>query len=135
MVLTATHITRHVALAIDPAVMPAVKRQLATAGITLGGLQGGEERARLYTAVCPGEPIKRLPPAEVAAAHKITPRQLRILQLIADGHTYAEIGERLDLAGHNAKHWAQDMYRRIGANSAPHAVLLGYRLGLLIGGA
>lgn len=61
----------------------------------------------------------------------LTPRQLAILQLTADGHTYAAIGRQLDIGESAVKHDVRDLRTHLGAHSTAHAVHLAHLRGIL----
>lgn len=65
----------------------------------------------------------------------LTPRQLQVLRLIADGFTRAEIGRLLGLSEQTVKAYASWAYGRLGARSAAHAVHLAHGYGLIGGGS
>lgn len=58
-------------------------------------------------------------------------RQVQVLQGLAEGLSYAEIGGRLHIEKVTVSLTAGRLYRRLGASNGPHAVHLGHRLGLL----
>jgi DNA-binding NarL/FixJ family response regulator len=60
-----------------------------------------------------------------------TPRQLRILELIADGFVDREIAERLQCGTKTVHTHVSSMRRRIGARTRSEAVAIGYRRGWL----
>lgn len=64
----------------------------------------------------------------------LTPRQLQILQLIADGCTNQRIASRLDLSPGTVKTHVGMLLRRLGARDRANAVAIGYRTGLLSAG-
>ncbi|MCX5528979.1 LuxR C-terminal-related transcriptional regulator [Streptomyces sp. NBC_00006] len=64
---------------------------------------------------------------------QLTARELEVLQLIANGFTHAEIAERLQLTERAVGNAADRARMRLGAHSAPHAVLLAVRAGILEG--
>ncbi len=64
-------------------------------------------------------------------ADGLTRRQVQVLQGLADGLSYAQIGVRLHLATPSVSSTAGRLYRQLGVSSAPHAVNVGYQLGVL----
>ncbi|MEU6990331.1 LuxR C-terminal-related transcriptional regulator [Streptomyces sp. NPDC046465] len=66
-------------------------------------------------------------------APNLTTRELEVLQLIANGFTYAEIGEHLSVGIDGAKGSASRLMVRLGALNAPHAVFLACQAGILRG--
>jgi DNA-binding CsgD family transcriptional regulator len=71
------------------------------------------------------------PPADPG----ITPRELAVLRLLADGLTAAAIGRRLTISPRTVHHHLERLYRKLGAGDRLAAVLNGQALGLLPGGA
>lgn len=61
----------------------------------------------------------------------LTPRQLACLRLIADGHTYTEIGRKLDVAERTVKFHLTDARTALRARNTIHAVAIGYQRGHL----
>lgn len=60
-----------------------------------------------------------------------TARQVRILELVAEGMTNAQIGERMKVSTSIVTRELKLLYRLIGANDRAHAVLLALRAGVL----
>ena len=69
------------------------------------------------------------PADPVAAAARLTPREVEVLQLVAQGCSNREIGERLHIAASTARDHVQDILRRLGVNSRAAAAVAGVRLG------
>lgn len=61
----------------------------------------------------------------------LTPRQLEVLRLLADGLSTREIAARLGLAGETARNHIRALLRELGAHSRLEAVVKAQRLGLL----
>lgn len=61
----------------------------------------------------------------------LTAWQLRILALVAEGLERDEVAARLHIAPNTVKSHLHRIYRQMNAHNAPHAVAIGYRLGLL----
>lgn len=64
---------------------------------------------------------------------QLTARELEVLTLIANGFTHAEIAERLTITERAVGNAADRARMRLGALSAPHAVLLAVQAGILQG--
>lgn len=64
---------------------------------------------------------------------KLTAHELEVLELIASGFTHDEIAERLCLSRQAVNGASKRARLRLGALSAPHAVLLAVRAGILDG--
>ena len=62
---------------------------------------------------------------------KITPKQSEVLQLIADGHTSAEIAEKLGNSKQTIDSIRIDMLRRFQVRNVAHLVAVGFRKGWL----
>lgn len=54
----------------------------------------------------------------------LTPQQSLALDLIAKGHTHEDAAEIMGISPHTMKTHQRNIYARLGANSAPHAVAL-----------
>lgn len=63
----------------------------------------------------------------------LTEHQLRILALVADGRTHAEIATEMVLTPKGLTAAVNRAMANLGARNAPHAVLLACRAGLLDG--
>jgi DNA-binding NarL/FixJ family response regulator len=61
----------------------------------------------------------------------LTPRELEILQLLAQGRTNREIGERLFLSADTIKTHLRNLYRKLEVDSRAHAVAIALRRGLV----
>jgi DNA-binding CsgD family transcriptional regulator len=66
-----------------------------------------------------------------APAAALSPRQLEILRLMADGLTAAQIGAKLFVTENSVKTHMQKLFRKLTVHSRGEAVAAGYRLGLL----
>lgn len=61
----------------------------------------------------------------------LTPRQLQILELMAEGLTRPQIAERLWLGIDTVGTHVRSIYAHLGVHSGPAAVAAGYQTGLL----
>lgn len=61
----------------------------------------------------------------------LTPREVEVLRLVADGATTAEIAERLGVSGATARTHVENMRTKLGAATRARLVALGFRLGIL----
>lgn len=61
----------------------------------------------------------------------ITPRELQVLQLAAEGLTYEEIGCRLFIATETAKSHMRQVRLKLRVHSRSHAIAVGFRKGML----
>ena len=71
------------------------------------------------------------PPALRELAQDPTPRELEVLQLVADGLVNREIGQRLFLSEETVKSHVRHLLAKLQARSRAHAVAVGYRRGLI----
>jgi DNA-binding NarL/FixJ family response regulator len=80
-----------------------------------------------FAAVIPRTAAGAPPPAEM----RLTTRQQQILQLLAGGHSYEDIGVALDLSLNTVRSHVKALYERLGASTKVEAVLIGMELHLL----
>ncbi|HEY5628498.1 MAG TPA: LuxR C-terminal-related transcriptional regulator, partial [Candidatus Limnocylindrales bacterium] len=66
-------------------------------------------------------------------AEPLTPRELELVGLIAEGLTNAQIADRLYLSPHTVKVHTRNIYGKLGAESRTQAVATARRLNLLAG--
>jgi len=66
---------------------------------------------------------------ESGLAEPLTPREVEVLRLVAQGCSNREIGERLHIAASTARDHVQDILRRLGVKSRAAAAVAGVRLG------
>jgi two-component system nitrate/nitrite response regulator NarL len=64
------------------------------------------------------------------ALDELTLREREILDLVSEGLSNAEVGERLYLAEKTVKHYMTAVLSKIGARSRVEAALIGYKAGL-----
>ena len=60
-----------------------------------------------------------------------TPREVEVLQLVADGLVNRDIGKRLSLSEETVKSHVRHLLAKLQARSRAHAVAVGFRRGLL----
>lgn len=65
-------------------------------------------------------------------AEPLTPREVEVLQLLAEGLTNRRIGERLRISEHTAKFHVNAILGKLGAQSRSEAVAQAARLGLVL---
>ena len=70
-------------------------------------------------------------PSALAHVDGLTPRELEVLRLVAEGETNAEIGLRLGLSVHTVERHAANLYRKIGARGRADATAYAVRRGLV----
>jgi DNA-binding CsgD family transcriptional regulator len=90
--------------------------------VGLFGLVCGVPGARHETGRQPG-------PGE--RSELLTPRQLEVLRLLAQGLETSEIAARLGVVEHTARNHMRGLFRELGVHSRLQAVLRGYQVGLL----
>lgn len=108
-----------------------------------GVLSRDADPGRLYAAllaVCAGlevrDPAVCGPPAPVALAEPplaepLTPRELEVLALLAEGRSNREIGLALEISPHTAKFHVDRILLKLEASSRTDAVVRAVRLGLM----
>jgi DNA-binding CsgD family transcriptional regulator len=70
-------------------------------------------------------------PALLGRAEQLSPRERRILELVAEGLTDSEIGRNAGISGHTVKTHLKHVYSKLAARNRAHAVALGVSNGLL----
>lgn len=73
--------------------------------------------------------LEQVGPATPGDAAQLTPREQAVLQLVAEGLTNRQIGERLHIAASTARDHVQDILRRLGVTSRAAAAVEGVRRG------
>ena len=103
----------------------------AVLGIWLGlKLTGTKERVVVKEVLVPaGEPF--VPDERKRVDLGITPRELEILELIAQGLSNREIAEKLYVSENTVKTHSSRVFDKLGAKRRTQAVQLGKELGLL----
>lgn len=67
----------------------------------------------------------------VGAQGLLTPHQLRVLRLAANGHTAVEIGRRMNKSVNTVNNSLRLVYRALGVDDRAHAVAVAFRVGLI----
>lgn len=78
-----------------------------------------------------GSVIPFSPPALRELEQEPTPREIEVLQLVADGLVNREIGQRLFLSEETVKSHVRHLLAKLQARSRAHAVAVGFRRGLI----
>jgi len=73
--------------------------------------------------------LRSTPPG--ALGEPLTPRELEVLGLIADGLSSKEIARRLGISEHTVKFHVNTIMSKLGARSRTEAVVVAARLGLI----
>ena len=72
------------------------------------------------------------PPVESDLAEELTPRELEVLQLLAEGLANKAIAQRLTISEHTVKFHVNAIMSKLGAQSRTAAVVRATRLGLIM---
>ena len=106
-----------------------VRAHLVSVPVTVDG-----EIVGLFGLVC-GVPGARheagRQPGPGERSELLTPRQLEVLRLLAQGLETSEIAARLGVVEHTARNHMRGLFRELGVHSRLQAVLRGYQVGLL----
>ncbi len=78
-----------------------------------------------------GERSPKPLPAHLPVVEELTPRELSVLELVADGKTNREIGETLFISEDTAKKHVQNLVAKLGASDRTTAAVTALRLGLV----
>ncbi len=73
-----------------------------------------------------------LRPAPAVPAEGLTPRELEVLSLLAEGLSNKAIAERLGISDHTAKFHVNAILGKLGAESRSEAIVRAARLGLVV---
>ena len=68
---------------------------------------------------------------EISSGTALTPREVEVLRLLAEGLANKEIAARLSFSTHTAKFHVESILRKLGAANRAEAVMEGIRQGLL----
>jgi DNA-binding NarL/FixJ family response regulator len=69
--------------------------------------------------------------AEHATDDALTPAEVRVLRLIADGNANKEIASQLSVSEETVKGQVRNILSKLGANDRTHAVMIGVRRGII----
>jgi DNA-binding NarL/FixJ family response regulator len=69
--------------------------------------------------------------AEHAVQDALSPVEVRILQLIAEGNSNREIGAQLSLTEDGVKGQVRSILAKLGANDRAHAAVIGLKRGII----
>jgi two-component system, NarL family, nitrate/nitrite response regulator NarL len=76
--------------------------------------------------------LRDVPAASPELAEPLTPRELEVLQLLAQGLPNKQIAQRLGISEHTAKFHVNAILGKLGAQSRSEAIVQAVRLGLVI---
>jgi DNA-binding NarL/FixJ family response regulator len=79
---------------------------------------------RTFSSWFPAEPVKLAPVA-------LTPREIEVLRLLADGASNKIIAHKLNISDHTAKFHVTSILTKLNAGTRTEAVTLGMRMGLV----
>ena len=90
--------------------------------------------ARGFVVLAPGFSVSLLPEAGDLAppAEELTPRELQVLQLLAEGLPNRGIAQALGISEHTVKYHVNAILGKLGAQSRTEAVVRATRLGLIV---
>jgi DNA-binding CsgD family transcriptional regulator len=86
---------------------------------------------RSFTALGAAPELARLDAAGAAPSHGLTPRQLEVLRLVAQGRTNREIAAALTLSEHTVARHLQNLYASLGVSSRTAASAYAFEHGLV----
>ncbi len=119
---------------------PGTARQIGVAGILPRSVERRQLRAALY-AVAEGLSVTdptltrslwmSTTPSQLSIPEPLTPRELEVLSLLAEGLTNRAIGVQLGISENTAKFHVQAVLAKLGVSSRTEAVVHATRLGLL----
>jgi DNA-binding NarL/FixJ family response regulator len=69
--------------------------------------------------------------AEHAGADSLTPAEVRVLRLIADGNANKEIAEQLSVSEDTVKGQVRNILSKLGAKDRAHAAIIGVKRGII----
>ncbi len=79
-----------------------------------------------------GVPAQTEAGLDAALAEPLTPREVEVLTLMAEGFSNKEIAGRLDISNHTVKFHVASILGKLGAGSRTEAVSIGLRQGLVM---
>lgn len=104
---------------------PAPRLLEAIREATTGGAPMSPEIARKVVSLC-----RKTPPAE-PPSEALTGQELRLLQLLADGHSYQAAAERLEISVNTVRSYVRTTYDKLHVHSKSEAVSKALRSGLI----
>ena len=69
--------------------------------------------------------------AEHAGEDSLTPAEIRVLRLIAEGYANKEIGARLSISEETVKSQVRSILSKLNANDRTHAAMIGLKRGII----
>ncbi len=77
------------------------------------------------------EEVRRMDGPEASADQVVTPREVEVLQLIADGCSTGEVAEQLYISQKTVKNHLASIYQKLDARDRTQAVLQAVRMGIV----
>ena len=77
------------------------------------------------------EMFQRVVPPPPAADHRLSPREVEVLKLLAEGHVYKTAAAALDLSIDTVRFHIRNIYEKLHVHSKSEAVLAALRAGIL----
>jgi DNA-binding NarL/FixJ family response regulator len=97
-------------------------------------IAGGRPLSRAASAVLVEHVRRSRPPSvERRAVRPLTPRESAVLQHLARGLEYEDVGRLLDVSLNTIRSYVRSIYEKLNVNSRTEAVMSGMKLGLLKG--
>ena len=73
----------------------------------------------------------RTAPEELPLGGALTPQETQVLQLLADGYSYENVGTRLSISLHPVRTYIRNVYEKLHVHTKSEAVSQGLRRGLI----
>jgi DNA-binding NarL/FixJ family response regulator len=105
---------------------PPAKLLDALREVQAGGAPMSPEIARKVV-----EMFQRVAPPPPAAPHRLSPREVEVLKLLAEGHVYKTAAAQLDLSLDTIRFHIRNIYEKLHVHSKSEAVLAALRTGIL----
>lgn len=75
--------------------------------------------------------LKNLQPKKIDSDKMLSPREVEILSLLADGHSKKDISNRLEISSNTVAYHVKHVYEKLEVINAPAAVAKGFLSGIL----
>jgi DNA-binding NarL/FixJ family response regulator len=105
---------------------PPAKLLDALGEVRAGGAPMSPEIARKVV-----EMFQRIAPPPPTAGHRLSPREVEVLKLLAEGHVYKTAAATLDLSLDTVRFHVRNIYEKLHVHSKSEAVLAALRAGIL----
>jgi len=104
----------------------------ADLGLLLAALQAATQGLVVLEPALAAAARPPIDPSAGSLMEELTPREMEVLQLLADGLTNRAIAQRLGISEHTVKFHVNAILGKLGAQSRTEAVVRATRLGLLL---